>query len=577
MLRRTAKDDSEVLRGGSAILLQSGLNVLSLGFAVFGKDLKLVICNKAFGDLRGFPQALCRYGTDIAELYRFNAQRGDYGPGDIEEHVSSRVERARRFEPYDLEYELATGRILNIAYRPIARDGLLVSLVDVTDRKHAEMELEQKTKILEITLENMGQGISLVDGELKVIAFNQKFLELLEFPPERFKLGYHLAEAFRYNAERGEYGPGDVEQQVEERLELARGFKAHRFERTRPDGTVFEIQGAPLPDKAGFVSTYTDITERKQAEQALLAANQQIEDANKLVIEKNQALESVSAKLSKYLSPQICNSIFSGEQSAEIASKRKKLTIFFADIAGFTETADRLESEELTQLVNRYLTEMSQIALGYGATIDKFVGDAILLFFGDPETKGVNEDAVSCVKMAIAMRKRMLELGDIWREAGIEKPWQVRMGIHTGFTTVGNFGSEDRMDYTIIGGAVNTAARLESIATPGEILISYETLAHVKDQILCTDHGEIDVKGIAYPVATYQVEDTYEDLGKARNYIREDQPNIHLDLDLDAMSEDDRKAAATILRRGLKLLSTQSKPPPRIPRLKSRVSRKKQT
>ena len=127
------------------------------------------------------------------------------------------------------------------------------------------------------------------------------------------------------------------------------------------------------------------------------------EAANKLVTEKNQILENLSSKLSKYLSPQIYQSIFRGEQNVEISSKRKKLTICFTDIAGFTETTDNLESEELTNVLNHYLTEMSVIALQHGATIDKFIGDAMLLFFGDPESKGVAEDAKACVLMAIAM------------------------------------------------------------------------------------------------------------------------------------------------------------------------------
>ena len=104
--------------------------------------------------------------------------------------------------------------------------------------------------------------------------------------------------------------------------------------------------------------------------------------------EKKQMLESLASKLSKYLSPQIYKSIFSGEKNVEVASQRKKLTIFFSDIAGFTETTDILESEELTILLNQYLREMSSIALEHGATIDKFIGDAIMLFFGDPETRG---------------------------------------------------------------------------------------------------------------------------------------------------------------------------------------------
>jgi len=281
-----------------------------------------------------------------------------------------------------------------------------------------------------------------------------------------------------------------------------------------------------------------------------------IDQREEELAKKNYAMEQLSTQLAKYLSPQVYDSIFSGRQEVKVASSRKKLTIFFSDIAGFTETADRLESEELSQLLNHYLTEMSRIALDHGATIDKYVGDAILAFFGDPETKGVKEDALACVEMAIAMRKRMHDLQEIWRASGIERPLQVRMGIHTGFCTVGNFGSEDRMDYTIIGGAVNTASRLESLAAPGDILVSYETFALVRDRISCEEHGEIEVKGIAYPVATYMVVDSYQALGRQRRRIREDHPGVRLDLDLDAMSPTDRSQTADILRRALDLVTS---------------------
>jgi len=301
-------------------------------------------------------------------------------------------------------------------------------------------------------------------------------------------------------------------------------------------------QADPVPDEIGEISNslihYMAVIDQREAELA----------------EKSSALEQLSNQLAKYLSPQVYDSIFSGKQEVKVASNRKKLTVFFSDIADFTETADRLESEELTQLLNHYLTEMSRIALDHGATIDKYVGDAIMVFFGDPETRGVSEDAQACVNMAIAMRKRMHDLQDTWRRSGIEKPLQVRMGIHTGYCTVGNFGSEDRMDYTIVGGAVNIASRLEALASSGEILVSYETFAHINDQISCEERGAIEVKGIAYPVATYQVIDTYENLGRQRQRFHERHAHVRLDLDLDAMTSDDRGEAARVLRRALDLL-----------------------
>ena len=272
--------------------------------------------------------------------------------------------------------------------------------------------------------------------------------------------------------------------------------------------------------------------------------------------QKTQMLEGLSTQLSKYLSPQVYSSIFSGKQEVKLTSQRKKLTIFFSDIVGFTQTADRLESEELSHLLNQYLTAMSQIALAYGATIDKYVGDAILAFFGDPESKGVKEDAVACVTMAIAMRKMMYNLADDWRASGIEKPLQVRIGITTGYCTVGNFGSEDRLDYTIIGGVVNTASRLQNLAPPNEIIISYETYALVRDQILCEEHGEVEVKGIAYPVATYKVIDTLEALNRKSHRFSETHPNLTVDFDLNRMDPNELKHAQKTLNDALRLVSS---------------------
>jgi len=294
-------------------------------------------------------------------------------------------------------------------------------------------------------------------------------------------------------------------------------------------------------------------SDRNEAELNAMAEKQR--QAAEEVERKNKELETLSNKLAKYLSPQVYESIFSGKQEVKIASQRKKLTVFFSDIADFTETADKLESEDLTHLLNQYLTEMSQVALEYGATIDKYVGDAIVIFFGDPETRGVKKDAVACVRMAIAMQKRMRALEGLWRSSGVEQPLRCRIGISTGYCTVGNFGSEDRMDYTIIGGGVNLASRLEHAATPGGVLISYETYANVKDEVCCEPRGHLEVKGIAYPVAIYEAVDLYENLGEDRHVIHEDHPCIRIDLDLEAMSAEERREVAAVLQRSLDRLT----------------------
>ena len=246
------------------------------------------------------------------------------------------------------------------------------------------------------------------------------------------------------------------------------------------------------------------------------------------------------------------DSIFSGQQDVKIVSKRKKLTVCFSDLVGFTEITDKMESEDLTHLLNHYLTEMSKIALQYGATIDKYVGDAIVMFFGDPATLGVKEDALACVQMALAMQKRVGELAHEWGNMGIATPLRCRIGIHTGYCTVGNFGSDDRMDYTMVGGTVNLASRLEHEAPPGGVLISFETYALVKDNVRCEERGHVQVKGIAEPVATYAV------IGLNQDPEHAGTAHLRLELEVDRMSGDERKAAAGALRRALGLLENDS-------------------
>ena len=305
----------------------------------------------------------------------------------------------------------------------------------------------------------------------------------------------------------------------------------------RSDGHWIHVNERQTTE-GGTVAVYTNITEIKNAEEEIRAANSKLEQVNDLVTEKNKALEVLSTKLSKYLSPQVYSSIFAGSKEVKIVSSRKKLTVFFSDIADFTATTDDLESEELTTLLNHYLTEMSVIALAHGATIDKYIGDAILAFFGDPETRGVKEDAIACVNMAIAMQKRMRELQVEWRDSGLQKPFQLRIGINTGYCTVGNFGSEDRMDYTIIGSEVNLASRLQSHAELGGILLSHETYSLIKDHVLAEERTPIQAKGIAKPVRNYAVIAPIEDLVAAGRAIHEEQDGLRLLVDLQKLDKE---------------------------------------
>jgi len=403
-------------------------------------------------------------------------------------------------------------------------------------------EIAEARRRLSVAIESISEAFSLYDNEDHLVACNSKYRTII-FPnvAEESLLGMTFETLIRRAAEHGdiEDAQGRLEEWVQERLARHRN-PSSAFLQQRRDGR-WVIVSERKTDDGGTVAVYSDVTELKQREQELAL--------------KTNALEQLSSQLAKYLSPQVYESIFTGRSKVTVASRRKKLTIFFSDLEGFTETAERLESEDLTQLLNHYLTEMSKIALEFGGTIDKYVGDAILIFFGDPDTKGVKADAVACVKMAIAMRKRMRELESVWRASGLEKPPRCRTGINTGFCTVGNFGSEDRMDYTIIGSGVNLACRLEQNAPPGEILVSYETYALVKDEVSCEERGHINVKGISHPVATYQIIDVYDKIDKSCDLIHEDYGSLKLDIDLEAMSASERSHAATVLQRVVDRLS----------------------
>jgi class 3 adenylate cyclase len=234
-------------------------------------------------------------------------------------------------------------------------------------------------------------------------------------------------------------------------------------------------------------------------------------EQNDSVLRQNEWLTLRTFRLSKYLSPPLHKAILTGKD-VRAETQEKALTIFFSDMEGFTQLVERLDPEQLTSLLNSYLTVMSEIAFRFGGTVDKVIGDSIMVFFGDPESRGVRSDAVRCVSMTIAMRKAMQELQLRWQAEGIEHPVGLRMGINSGVCKVGNFGTENRLDYTLLGRAVNLASRLESSADSNEILLSEDTYGLIGDSIHCIDKGQISMKGFAEPVKVYSAVDLHKHL-----------------------------------------------------------------
>jgi class 3 adenylate cyclase len=248
----------------------------------------------------------------------------------------------------------------------------------------------------------------------------------------------------------------------------------------------------------GTVAIYSDITDLKQREEELTTKSNALEETNK-------RLKNAQEQISKYIDPNVTEKIFKGEFSAELSTKRTKLTMFFSDIKDFTQFTDASDPEDVAKLLNEYLGEMARIVRKWGGTIPQFTGDSIYAIFGAPDSKGERGDALACLRMALEMQMKMKTLREKWWNQGIQFPFEIRCGIHTGMANVGNYGSEGFMEYSAIGLNTNIASRLEKACRPGEIYLSHTSWALVNDEIPCEEVGTIEVKGFHYPIQTYRV------------------------------------------------------------------------
>ena len=311
-------------------------------------------------------------------------------------------------------------------------------------------EIDAARRRLVDAIESSSEGFAFYGPDDRPVISNSRYEELM-YPEGEFaiKPGMSFERIIRTSAESGQIidAVGGIDEWVERRLESHHNPGEPRVQQ-RVSGQWILITERKTGD-GGTVVVYSDITDLKQREKDLT--------------EKSNSLEQLSNQLAKYLLPQIYNSIFTGQQEVKLVSNRKRLTVFFSDLVGFTETTE------------------------------------------------------------------------------------CRMGINTGVCTVGNFGSDERMDYTIIGGGVNLAARLETACAPGEILTSYETYAHVKDVIRCEPQGEISVKGVTHPVTTYRVVDLHDNLTSNHQPIKTSLPHFFLEADVSRMSAEEQRQALDAL------------------------------
>lgn len=223
------------------------------------------------------------------------------------------------------------------------------------------------------------------------------------------------------------------------------------------------------------------------------------------LLQTKELLTRANEIISRYLPAQVAEGILSNDFNPALKYERRKITVVFSDVRNFTEITDKLEPEEISRVLNEYLSEMASIAERHGGTLDQFLGDGVLIYFGAPVATDDQDHALRAIRMGLEMQTRVRELSKKWQDEILEHPFEIRIGINTGHASVGNFGSVGRMAYMAVGRPINLAARLQTHCTPGNILMSHSTWLLVRNSFACVDKGEIQVKGTHFPVKTYEV------------------------------------------------------------------------
>ena len=223
----------------------------------------------------------------------------------------------------------------------------------------------------------------------------------------------------------------------------------------------------------------------------------------KLISEESQK-KFIKGAFSRYIAPDVIEQIMLNPESLELGGENRRITIFFSDVAGFSTISEKLSPPELVALLNEYLSEMTDIIISHGGTIDKYEGDAIMAFYGAPQPYTDHE--LRACKAAIDMKKRLREMQENWRNIGQHELF-VRMGMNTGLAVVGNMGSKMRMDYTAMGDSVNLASRLEGANKfyGTTAMISENTYNNVKDDVEVRKLDTIRVIGKTEPIVIYEL------------------------------------------------------------------------
>jgi len=253
-------------------LLQATLDSIGEGVCAHDADLCLLSWNDRFFEMFGLPDRFKHVGTPLEEFARHNAERGLYGPGDIEEHTKNRIDLARRGLTAHQHFvdRFPDGPTIEIDRHPLPGGGLVATYRDITERIQREDALRESTELHRMTLDSIDQGIGAFDKDLRLVFWNDKLFELFDHPAELMTVGAPCEKFVRLNVARGDFGEGNPDDLVAERLAYARRglLEEQRYVHRVPGGRSIEIDRRPMPG-GGMVATYRDITARIRREDAL--------------------------------------------------------------------------------------------------------------------------------------------------------------------------------------------------------------------------------------------------------------------------------------------------------------------
>jgi PAS domain S-box-containing protein len=277
--------------------LRLALDNMPGGIVFIDRDRNFVLYNPQYSALHDYPDGLLKVGGSLLDELRFQVQRGDYGPDDPDKLIEKVNALFDRTEPLSYERTLPNGRTLQFSSAPMPAGGYVTIATDITERKRAEEDIAAKEAQLRVALDNMPGGIMLVDNDWNYLFFNSRYCELHDFPEGLLKVGDSMRVEDSYQAERGDFGPGDKDDLIEELFALYPRDEAVSYEReVAGSGRTLHINAAPTPE-GGYVTIVTDITEHKRAEEALIEAKLRAEEASEaLQHAKDNAMRATQAK-----------------------------------------------------------------------------------------------------------------------------------------------------------------------------------------------------------------------------------------------------------------------------------------